>query len=143
MRSDDPKPNVSQETADPGEVSPVVSEELEDNGDLDIREAIDKAEYFYARGVQYFRSGIPDSAQEVYEQALLVLSDLDVDPDEKPEQAARIETLLNEIEQDYRLTGCFIPSLRLWPSGNCSTILKISKSLRSRTLFGNLINPIR
>jgi membrane-bound lytic murein transglycosylase D len=104
MRSDDPKPNVSQETADPGEVSPVVSEELEDNGDLDIREAIDKAEYFYARGVQYFRSGIPDSAQEVYEQALLVLSDLDVDPDEKPEQAARIETLLNEIEQDYRLT---------------------------------------
>jgi len=74
------------------------------NGDIDIDEAIDKAEYFYARGVQYFQLGIPDSAQEVYEQALLVLSELDVDPNDKPEQAARIEILLNEIEQDYRLS---------------------------------------
>jgi len=77
---------------------------LTNNIDIDIDEAIDKAEYFYARGVQYFQLGIPDSAQEVYEQALLVLSELDVDPDEKPEQAARIEILLNEIEQDYRLS---------------------------------------
>lgn len=78
---------------------------IDDNngGDIDIDEAIDKAEYFYARGVQYFQLGIPDSAQEVYEQALLVLSELDIDPNDRPEQAARIETLLKEIEQDYRL----------------------------------------
>lgn len=104
MRSEDTRPSESQQAADSEESNPLIETDLEDNGDLDIREAIDKAEYFYARGVQYFQRGIPDSAQEVYEQALLVLSDLDVDPDEKPELAARIETLLNEIEQDYRLT---------------------------------------
>jgi membrane-bound lytic murein transglycosylase D len=74
------------------------------NQDIDIEEAIDKAEYFYARGVQYFQLGIPDSAQQVYEQALMVLSELDVDPEENPDQAARMEVLLKEIEQDYRLS---------------------------------------
>lgn len=104
MRTEDRKAETSQSAVTPEDDNPEIIEDLEDNSDIDIREAIDKAEYFYARGVQYFQLGKPDSAQEVYEQALLVLSDIDVDPDEKPEQAARIETLLNEIEQDYRLT---------------------------------------
>lgn len=94
----------TEKTAVKVEENPDLDIDQTGNGDIDIDEAIDKAEYFYARGVQYFQLGIPDSAQEVYEQALLVLSELDVDPNDRPEQAARIEILLNEIEQDYRLT---------------------------------------
>lgn len=104
MRTDDQSPDSRQEDVASEDGSSELSVDPEVNGDIDITEAVDKAEYFYARGVQYFQQGLLDSAQEVYEQALLVLSDLDVDPDEKPKQAARIETLLNEIEQDYRLT---------------------------------------
>jgi membrane-bound lytic murein transglycosylase D len=103
MRNDDDRPaSENANSEDEPEFSEIAIDPTE-NGDADIKEAIDKAEYFYARGVQYFQLGIPDSAQEVYEEALLVLSELDVDPEEKPEQAARIEMLLKEIEQDYRL----------------------------------------
>lgn len=65
---------------------------------------IDRAEYFYAQGVGYFQMGIQDSAQQLYEQALEVLSEIDLDPEEYPDQAMRVERLLNEIEQDFRLT---------------------------------------
>ena len=65
---------------------------------------IDKAEYFYAHGVAYFQRGSQDSAQQTYEQALDVLSEIDISPEEFPDQVLRIERLLNEIEQDYRLT---------------------------------------
>lgn len=77
-------------------------EELVETGDID--EAIDRAEYFYARGVQYFQQGKPDSAQEVYEEALFVLSELDIDPDQDTDQSRRVERLLREIEQDFRLS---------------------------------------
>ncbi|MEE9554316.1 MAG: LysM peptidoglycan-binding domain-containing protein [candidate division Zixibacteria bacterium] len=65
---------------------------------------IDRAEYFYAHGVAYFHKGTQDSAQQAYEQALEVLSEIDLDPQEYPDQVLRVERLLNEIEQDFRLT---------------------------------------
>jgi len=64
---------------------------------------IDRAEYYYAQGVGYFQRGVQDSAQQSYEQALEVISEIDIDPEGYPEQAMRVERLLNEIEQDYRL----------------------------------------
>lgn len=104
MRLDDNRSKEAHEIAGKSEENIEDSLLLAENGDSDINEAIDKAEYFYARGVQYFQLGIPDSAQEVYEEALMVLSELDIEQEEYPEQAARVERLLSEIEQDYRLT---------------------------------------
>ncbi|UCC78757.1 MAG: LysM peptidoglycan-binding domain-containing protein [Candidatus Zixiibacteriota bacterium] len=103
MRHEQDTSESADTSANTEDNSPELVIDQTNGGDIDVDEAIDKAEYFYARGVQYFQTGIPDSAQEVYEQALLVLSELDVDPNDRPEQAARIEILLNEIEQDYRL----------------------------------------
>jgi len=64
---------------------------------------IDRAEYYYAQGVSFFQKGVQDSAQQSYEQALEVISEIDIDPESYPDQALRVERLLNEIEQDYRL----------------------------------------
>ncbi|MEE8418045.1 MAG: transglycosylase SLT domain-containing protein, partial [candidate division Zixibacteria bacterium] len=71
---------------------------------LEIDREIDRAEYYYARAVAYFQHGILDSAQQTYEQALEVLSEIDIDGEDYPDQAIRIDRLLNEIEQDFRLT---------------------------------------
>ncbi len=104
MRHDNDRSKEAHEIANQSMDNVEDSLLVAENGDSDINEAIDKAEYFYARGVQYFQLGIPDSAQEVYEEALMALSELDIDKEEYPEQAARVERLLSEIEQDYRLT---------------------------------------
>jgi membrane-bound lytic murein transglycosylase D len=69
----------------------------------DIDESLNKAEAFYAIGVNYYQVSQFDSAQAAYDQSLAILSDLDLDPDQNPEQAGRMERLLNEIEEDYRL----------------------------------------
>lgn len=71
---------------------------------LEIDAEIDRAEYYYAQGVRYFQKGAMDSAQQAYEQALEALSDIDIDSEGYPEQAVRMDRLLNEIEQDFRLT---------------------------------------
>jgi membrane-bound lytic murein transglycosylase D len=108
--------------ADPGRLMRAQDEKRSDGAQADIREQastetadplpdapeyameIDRAEYYYAQGVGYFQRGVQDSAQLAYEQALEVLSEIDIDPTEYPNQASRIERLLNEIEQDFRLT---------------------------------------
>jgi membrane-bound lytic murein transglycosylase D len=92
-------------------------------------EAIDKAENLYAIGVNFFQMSQLDSAQAAYEQSLNILSDLDLDPDQNPDQAARMERLLNEIEEDYRLT--------LMSSGTLSSEASISAF---RELFSDLKN---
>jgi membrane-bound lytic murein transglycosylase D len=71
---------------------------------LDIDMALDKAEGFYAVGVHYFQISQLDSAQAAYEQSLTIMSELDLDPEQNPDQASRMERLLDEIEEDYRLT---------------------------------------
>lgn len=95
----------------------------------DINESLDKAEYYYAIGVNYFQHSEIDSAQAAYEQSLAVLSDLDLDPEQSPEQAQRMEQLLNEIEQDYRLA--------LMASGKLSSESSITAF---RELFDDLKN---
>ena len=95
----------------------------------DIDEALDNAEGFYAVGVSYFQLNSLDSAQTAYEQSLAVLSELDLDPEQNPEQASRMERLLNEIEEDYRLT--------LIASGTLSSEASVTAF---RELFGDLKN---
>ena len=68
-----------------------------------IGESLAEAESFYALGVHYFQISEIDSSQASFEQALAIISEIDIDPDESPEQATKMELLLNEIEEDYRL----------------------------------------
>lgn len=95
----------------------------------DIDEALDNAENFYAIGVHYFQISQIDSAQTAYEQSLAILSELDLDPEQNPDRAARMERLLNEIEEDYRLT--------LMSSGTLSSEASITAF---RELFSDLKN---
>jgi membrane-bound lytic murein transglycosylase D len=95
----------------------------------DVDAALDKAESFYAVGVHYFQISQLDSAQTAYEQSLAILSELDLDPEQNPERAARMERLLNEIEEDYRLT--------LISSGTLSSEASVTAF---RELFSDLKN---
>ena len=52
MRQNDTKA-MSSSSGDADSDIADIPEETPGNGDADIKEAIDKAEYFYARGVQY------------------------------------------------------------------------------------------
>jgi membrane-bound lytic murein transglycosylase D len=95
----------------------------------DVDEALDNAEALYAIGVSYFQAGNLDSAQASYEEGLAVLGEVDLDPLQSPDQAARMDRLLNEIEQDYRLT--------LIASGSLSNEASV---LAFRELFSDLKN---
>jgi membrane-bound lytic murein transglycosylase D len=95
----------------------------------DMQESFEKAEEFYAKGVHYYQLSFFDSAQTAYEQSLTILSELDLDPEQNPDEAARMERILNEIEEDYRLT--------LVASGTLSSEASITAF---RELFSDLKN---
>jgi membrane-bound lytic murein transglycosylase D len=95
----------------------------------DLDEALDNAEALYATGVYYFQISFLDSAQASYEQALAILAEIDLNPEQSPDQAGRMDQLLNEIEQDYRLT--------LIASGSLSNESSVSAF---RELFADLKN---
>lgn len=69
-----------------------------------VNDVLDKAESFYAIGVHYYQVSKLDSAQSAFEQSLAILAELDLDVEQNPDQVTRMEGLLNEIEEDYRLT---------------------------------------
>jgi membrane-bound lytic murein transglycosylase D len=124
-----PQNNIAAQN---GEATDSISTTADDSTALsgsDIDEALDNAENYYAVGVHYFQVSMIDSAQAAYEQSLNILSDLDLDPEQNPEQAARMERLLNEIEEDYRLT--------LMSSGTLSSEASITAF---RELFSDLKN---
>lgn len=103
MRTQENDQAIDEQTAETDTLT--ITEDMTtpvDAGEYD-RE-IDRAEYFYAQGVNFFQRGVQDSAQQSYEQALDIISDIDIDPEGYPDQALRIDRLLREIEQDYRLT---------------------------------------
>jgi membrane-bound lytic murein transglycosylase D len=128
MRSSDDNPdNLTQFQDSIADSSGDSSNVVADTADYDA--SIDKAEYFYAVGAHYFQVSQLDSAQAAYEQSLAILSELDVDPDDNPEQAARMERLLNEIEQDYHLT--LVTSGKLYSESSIEAF---------RDLFDNLKN---
>ena len=95
--------------------------------DLDV--ALDDAEALYAVGVHHFQVGNLDSAQASYEQALAILAEVDLNSEQIPEQASRMDRLLNEVEQDYRLT--------LIASGSLSSDASVAAF---RELFSDLKN---
>ncbi len=102
MRADNNSPSKDENRET---IQDPATESIETPADaLEIDREIDRAEYYYARAVGYFQQGILDSAQQTYEQALEVLSEIDLEVEDYPDQAVRIDRLLDEIEQDFRLT---------------------------------------
>jgi membrane-bound lytic murein transglycosylase D len=69
-----------------------------------VRESLKEAEDDYTTGFLFYQRNVLDSSQQYYEKALETLSDLDINADENPDEAKLMETLLKEIEADYRLT---------------------------------------
>ncbi len=87
------------------ELAPVISDEsdYQDNQTDDIDYSLDLAEYYYALGVNNNRDGKWEKAQDNFEKALEILSNLDVSADSE-ETNQRFTNLLNEIQQDYHYT---------------------------------------
>jgi membrane-bound lytic murein transglycosylase D len=101
-------PNSSRYAPDDSSTYNAQSQEnYSDAGEADIgeiRAALKDAESYYTEGVIYYQKNQLDSSKLAFEEALLVLSDLDFDAKKYSSESRWMQTLLNEIEADYRLT---------------------------------------
>ena len=110
-----------------------------DNGDeyviadstalTDIRDALTEAENDYTDGVMYYQMNALDSSQYAFEEALMVLSELDFDSDIYPTEARWLETLLKEIESDYRLT--LMTSGVLYSDGSAAAFRELFSDIKN------------
>jgi membrane-bound lytic murein transglycosylase D len=98
-----------------------------------IREALNNAEINYTSGVLYYQKNVLDSSQLAFEKALEILSDLDINADDNPEEAKWMETLLKEVESDYRLT--LMASGSLFSEGSAAAFRELFSDLKN---FKNL-----
>jgi membrane-bound lytic murein transglycosylase D len=100
-----------------------------------IRESLKDAETNYTTGVLFYQRNVLDSSQQCFEKALETLSDLDINADENPDEARWMETLLKEIEADYRLT--LMASGSLFSEGSAAAFRDLFSDLKN---FKNLKN---
>lgn len=98
-----------------------------------IRQLLKEAETNYTTGVLYYQRNVLDSSQQSFEKALETLSDLDINGDSHPEEAKWMETLLKEIESDYRLT--LMASGSLFSEGSAAAFRDLFSDLKN---FKNL-----
>lgn len=113
----------------------VDSSQVEDysDGSVYYRETLNKAESYYTNGVIYYQQNQLDSSQMAYEEALELLSDLEIDGGEYPFEANWMETLLKEIESDYRLT--LMASGVLYSEGSAAAFRELFSDIKN---FKNL-----
>jgi membrane-bound lytic murein transglycosylase D len=98
-----------------------------------IRGSLKDAEANYTAGVLYYQKNILDSSQQAFEKALETLSDVDINPDENPDEAQWMESMLKEIEADYRLT--LMASGSLFSEGSAAAFRDLFSDLKN---FKNL-----
>ncbi len=98
-----------------------------------IRQLLKEAETSYTTGVLYYQRNVLDSSQQSFERALETLSDLDINGDAHPDEAKWMETLLKEIESDYRLT--LMASGSLFSEGSAAAFRDLFSDLKN---FKNL-----
>jgi len=99
----------------------------------DIREELTKAESYYTDGVIYYQRNMLDSSQAAFEEALMVLSDLEFDAEEFPAESRWLDTMLKEIESDYRLT--LMTSGILYSDGSAAAFRELFSDIKN---FKNL-----
>lgn len=107
--------------------------ELQVTGINQIRQSLKEAETNYTTGVLYYQKNVLDSSQQSFEKALETISDLDINGDTNPEEAKWLETLLKEIESDYRLT--LMASGSLFSEGSAAAFRDLFSDLKN---FKNL-----
>jgi len=95
----------------------------------DIRAALKKAEIYYTQGVIYYQRNILDSSQVSFEEALLVISELDFDETIYQADAKWMATLLKEIESDYRLT--LMTSGVLYSEGSAAAFRELFSDIKN------------
>ena len=95
----------------------------------DIRGTLTDAESYYTEGVIYYQKNQLDSSQASFEEALMTLSDLDFDYDTFPGEARWLETLLKEIESDYRLT--LMTSGMLYSDGSAAAFRELFSDIKN------------
>jgi len=95
----------------------------------DIRGTLTDAESFYTEGVIYYQKNQLDSSQSSFEEALMTLSDLDFVYDTFPGEARWLETLLKEIESDYRLT--LMTSGMLYSDGSAAAVRELFSDIKN------------
>ena len=95
----------------------------------DIRAALKKAEAYYTKGVIYYQRNILDSSQVSFEEALLIISDLDFDESIYRAESKWMATLLKEIESDYRLT--LMTSGVLYSEGSAAAFRELFSDIKN------------
>ncbi|MBD3170536.1 MAG: LysM peptidoglycan-binding domain-containing protein [candidate division Zixibacteria bacterium] len=139
------KKTLTQDTPRP-KLEPVITPEQVVTGDEleELRYSLDLAEYYYALGVNANREGEWETAQKNFEKSLEILSEIDVTADSNGVNT-RFNTLLNEIEQDYRFTLTSLGILSNESSHNAFIELfsdiKNFKSLRESLTAARLEEP--
>jgi len=106
---------------------------LEPDQRSDLRQELTKAESYYTDGVIYYQRNLLDSSQIAFEEALMVLSDLEFDIEEYPSESRWLDTLLKEIESDYRLT--LMTSGVLYSEGSAAAFRELFSDIKN---FKNL-----
>jgi len=95
----------------------------------EIRAALHDAETYYTNGVILYQSNLLDSSQIAFEEALLVLSELEFDPGIFQSEARWMDVLLKEIESDYRLT--LMTSGVLYSEGSAAAFRDMFSDIRN------------
>lgn len=115
--------------------------ESNSNGTAYYREALNKAESYYTKGVIYYQQNQLDSSQIAYEEALEILSDIEIDAEECSFEANWMETLLKEIESDYRLT--LMASGVLYSEGSAAAFRELFSDIKNfKSLRESKIIPV-
>ncbi|MCP4583943.1 MAG: LysM peptidoglycan-binding domain-containing protein [candidate division Zixibacteria bacterium] len=96
---------------------------------VEIREALTEAESYYTEGVIYYQRNLLDSSQIAFEEALMALSELEFDTESYPKEARWLETMLKEIESDYRLT--LMTSGVLYSEGSAAAFRELFSDIKN------------
>jgi hypothetical protein len=134
VQTDQTKVKPTREIYQPGLQNVTAAESEPQVNKIDqIRGLLKDAETNYTTGFLFYQRNVLDSSQLYYEKALEILSDLDINADDNPDEAKWMETLLKEIETDYRLS--LMASGSLFTEGSAAAFRDLFSDLKN---FKNL-----
>jgi membrane-bound lytic murein transglycosylase D len=108
--------NCSQQTIKPRVINDIPKENNVSENDLSIQdqmllEQLKEVEYYYGLGVDANQEVNWKEAQQDFEKALEILSNIDVDEETSSKYADKFNQLLHEISADYKVTLLYLGAL--------------------------------
>lgn len=108
--------NCSQQTIKPRVINEIPKENNASENDLSIQdqmllEQLKEVEYYYGLGVDANQEVNWKEAQQDFEKALEILSNIDVDEETSSKYADKFNQLLHEISADYKVTLLYLGAL--------------------------------